>query len=90
MLVRILVGFLFAALGFVLVWKTEWFQNNFGSIAWAEEKFGSSGGSRLFYKLIGILFIIVGFLAITNLHEQAFVSLFGGLFGLTPGDPSLQ
>lgn len=90
MLIRILIGLGFVALGFVLIWKTEWFQNNFGSIAWAEEKFGSSGGSRLMYKGIGLLFIIMGFLAITNLHERAFVALFGGLFGLTPADPALQ
>jgi len=90
MLARVLIGLLFAAAGFVLVWKSEWFQINFGAIAWAEEKFGSSGGSRLMYKLIGILFIIIGFLSITNLHKQAFVAIFGGLFGLTPADPSLQ
>lgn len=82
MILRIIIGFILAAAGFVIVWKTEWFNQNFGSIGWAEEKMGSFGGSRLFYKLIGILFIIIGFLVITNLHEQAFVSLFGGLFGL--------
>ena len=90
MFIRILIGLMFVAIGFVLVWKTDWFQVNFGSIAWAEEKLGTSGGSRLFYKLIGILFVIIGFLAITNLHEQAFVSIFGSLFNLQPADPSLQ
>ncbi len=79
---RIFLGFIIAAVGFVLVWKSEWFNQNFGSISWAEEKMGSMGGSRLLYKLIGILAIFIGFLAITNLHEQFFVATLGWLFGV--------
>jgi multisubunit Na+/H+ antiporter MnhB subunit len=78
----IIIGIVCIAAGFILVWKSEWFQVNFGSIQWAEEKFGSSGGSRLMYKLIGIAVIFIGFLMVTNLHKKFFVSVFGGLFGL--------
>lgn len=84
MLGRILIGLAIVVVGFLIVWKTEWINQNFGSIAWAEAKFGGSGGSRLLYKFIGLVFIFVGFLAVTNLHKAFFVAVFGGLFGLNP------
>lgn len=74
---RILLGLLVAAFGVVLVLKSEWFMQNFGAIPWAEEHLGSSGGSRLMYKLIGLAFIFIGFLLITN--------LFGGFLTGTVG-----
>ncbi len=86
MIGRIIGGLVGLAVGFVLVWKSEWFQVNIGSIQWAEEHFGTSGGSRLMYKLIGILIIIISFLVITNLQQQAFVSIFGWLFGVKAPD----
>jgi len=52
--------------GIFLVIKTEWFINNFGRLAWFEEKLGSEGGSRLGYKLIGIVFLIVGIIVLTG------------------------
>jgi len=61
------VGLLIAAVGYLLVWKSNWLLNNFGRIGWAEEHLGSEGGSRLMYKLIGIIIIITGFLHATNL-----------------------
>ena len=79
---RILIGFIVAAAGFVLVWKSEWFHQNFGTIDWAEAKFGSMGGSRFLYKMIGLLAIFIGFLAITNLHQQFFIATLGWLFGV--------
>ncbi len=53
--------------GFLMTWKTEWIIENFGKLPWPEEHLGSSGGTRLFYKLIGILLIILGFMAMTGL-----------------------
>ncbi len=90
MIGRVIIGFLLAGAGFVLVWKAEWFHVNFGTIGWAEEKMGSMGGSRLLYKLIGLLFLLIGFLAITNLHQQFFVSVFGSLFGLKKPEAGLE
>lgn len=80
MIWRILLGLLMAFIGFVFVWKTEWFQQNVGSISWAEEKFGSMGGSRLLYKAIGILIFIIGCLVVTNMYKAAFLGVFGWLF----------
>lgn len=82
MILRILLGLALVAIGFVFVWKTAWFQQNVGSISWAEEKMASMGGSRLMYKLIGLLVIIVGFLIVTNMYRSAFIGAFGWLFGL--------
>lgn len=64
-----------------MVWKTQFFLDAVGTIEWAERNLGG-GGSRLFYKLLGIVIILIGFLVITNLFDMVvggFVtSLFGG------------
>jgi len=77
---RYFIGILLALAGVVLIIKTEWFVQNFGSIAWAEENLGTSGGSRLMYKLIGLVFIFVGFLLITNLFGGFLAGTVGRLF----------
>ena len=60
-------GLLIAVVGYLIVWKSNWLMNNFGRISWAEAHLGSEGGSRLFYKIIGFIIIIAGFLHATNL-----------------------
>lgn len=82
MIARVIIGIIIAAIGFILVWKSEWFHQNFGRIQWAEEHMGSSGGSRLMYKLIGIAIIFIGFITVTNLHKQFLNATLGKLFGL--------
>ncbi len=62
----IFTGLLMLAGGAFLIIKTEWFLNNFGRISWFEEKFGSEGGSRLGYKFIGIILLIIGIITITG------------------------
>lgn len=62
----IFAGILLIAAGAFLVIKTEWFINNFGRIAWFEDKLGSEGGSRLGYKLVGIVCLIVGIIVMTG------------------------
>ena len=84
---RIIAGFLLAVLGAVMTIKAEWMYQNFGSIGIFErfQALQTSGGSRLFYKLFGIFFTIVGILMITNLHTKILVwmlrPLFGRIFG---------
>lgn len=77
---RIVIGFVLAGIGVLLMLKTEWFVQNFGSNAWAEEHLGSSGGTRLLVKLIAIAFIFFGFLAITNLHMGFLDATLGKIF----------
>ncbi|MFA5022639.1 MAG: hypothetical protein WC508_06235 [Patescibacteria group bacterium] len=67
MLGKIILGLFIAAVGAVLTIKAEWMYENFGSIPSADKYLGTEGGSRLAYKLIGILVSIIGFLIMTNL-----------------------
>lgn len=66
---RYLLGIFMAIVGTAIVLKTEWIIANFGVSAWAEEKFGTSGGSRIMWKVIGIILIFFGFLVITNMIQ---------------------
>lgn len=68
MFVRIF-GFILFIIGLLFIIFTEWFLNNFGRIDWAEQKLG--GGTRLFYKLLGLILMFVGMLMMLD--------LFGGL-----------
>lgn len=77
---RYFIGILFVLAGVLLVFKAEWFYQNFGTNAWAEEHLGTSGGTRLMYKLIGIAFIFIGFMTITNLTSQFLTATIGRLF----------
>ena len=77
---KYLVASLAIAVGAILVIKTEWFIQNFGTSSWAEEHMGTSGGTRLFYKLVGIVIIIIAFLGISGLLGDMVLGFFGKLF----------
>jgi len=66
MIGQIILGILILAAGVGMVVKTEWLINNFGRIAWFEEKLGADGGSRLGYKLIGLLAAFIGIIVMTG------------------------
>jgi hypothetical protein len=78
----IVVGILVILAGVLLVIKTEWFVQNFGTSSWAEEHLGTSGGTRLMYKLIGIAFIVLSVMGMTGMLGEVIVGTFGKLFGL--------
>ena len=64
----------------VMVWKSNWFAENFGSISsWADSHLG---GMRVVYKVLGCIILFISFLVITNLHVIFFKAVFGGLFGV--------
>lgn len=69
MILRLIIGIALCVVGFYFVRKPEVPLDLIGPIEFAE-KVMTGGGSRSFYKLIGILIILVGFLAITNLHGK--------------------
>lgn len=75
-----ILGLIMIVVGGLLVVKSEWFLQNFGTVAWAEEHLGFNGGSRLFYKLIGIVIIFFGFMVITNLMGAFLMGTVGKLF----------
>ena len=70
------IGILFIALGVLVVIKTEWILSFFGRNAWAEAKLGAEGGTRLFYKLIGIGLIVFAFLLMTGIFTSFLDKIF--------------
>ena len=77
---KYIIALLAVAFGAILVIKTEWFIQNFGTSAWAEEHMGTSGGTRLFYKLVGFAIIIIAFLGVSGLLGDMILGFFGKLF----------
>lgn len=61
------IGLGITAVGVVIAVKTEAIYNFFGAMEFFERYLGTSGGSRLGYKLIGFLFIFIGVLVMTGL-----------------------
>lgn len=64
---NILVGFIILIIGVFMIVKTEALLNAFGRIEFFERKLGAEGGSRLGYKLLGLLAIFIGTLIMTNM-----------------------
>jgi hypothetical protein len=82
------IGSIAIIVGSILVIKTGWLLSWFGRIGWAERHLGTEGGSRLFYKLIGLLIIFCSFLAMSGLLGMMIRDTLGPLFGIfrtTPG-----
>lgn len=63
----IFFGLVLIIVGTLIVMKTEWLMQNFGRVAWFEKNLGAEGGSRLGYKLMGLLAIFAGLLFMTGL-----------------------
>ncbi len=64
---NILTGFIIVAVGALIIFKSEWLLNNFGRMSFFEKHLGTEGGSRLGYKLIGIMAIFIGILIMTDM-----------------------
>ncbi len=67
------------ALGIYLVVKTEKVLNSFGRSSMFEKYLGSDGGSRLGYKLLGLLIIFLGIVIMFNMASMFFGWVFGPL-----------
>lgn len=72
----IIIGAIVSIVGLVLTIKAEWFFQQFGRIPFAEKYLGLDGGTRLFYRLLGILFFIGGLLWATGAIQKGFAGLF--------------
>ncbi|MFA4831265.1 MAG: hypothetical protein WC862_02190 [Patescibacteria group bacterium] len=79
---KYIIGIIAIIAGALLIIKTDWFIQNFGTNGWAEQHLGASGGTRLLYKLVGLAIIFVAMLAITGLLGSVILGIFGRLFGL--------
>lgn len=73
---KYLYGSIAIIIGALLLIKTEWFYNWTGPIDWAESHLGAEGGTRLFFKLIGLIIIFGTFLVLTGILPK----LLGGIF----------
>lgn len=74
-------GLIVAAVGFIFVWKADWLLMNFGAIEFAEKHLRTDGGSRLMYKIIGTIIIIIGLLIATDLMNSFLAWLIRSIFG---------
>lgn len=63
---NIIFGLILMAVGTLVIMKSEVLFRNFGRIAWFEKNFGSEGGSRLGYKLMGLVVVFFGLLLTTG------------------------
>lgn len=66
---KILGGLILIALGTLMVMYTEWLLKNFGRVNWFEKNLGAEGGSRLGYKLLGVIVIFIGLLMATGMID---------------------
>ena len=77
---RYIIGTLGLLAGFALIWKTNWIVANFGKVDWAEKHLGAEGGTWLFWKLMGILVIIIALLGISGALGGIIMGALGPLF----------
>jgi hypothetical protein len=66
-MLNFILGIIIMAVGFAIVIKSDAMLNNFGRIAFFEKYLGTEGGSRLGYKIVGLIAIFFGTLIATNL-----------------------
>ncbi|KKW31583.1 MAG: hypothetical protein UY76_C0055G0006 [Candidatus Uhrbacteria bacterium GW2011_GWA2_52_8d] len=83
--IRIPLGLAIMVVGFLMVKKTDVVLTWFGQVPFAEQKFGP-GGSRFFYKLLGILITFIGIFVATNVISGILQDLAGLLTHTT--DPN--
>ncbi len=74
----IVIGLVVIGIGALMVIKSEGFLTTFGMIPWAESNL--SGGSLMFYKLLGIIAIVGGILGATGLFGDLVLWLLSPLF----------
>jgi len=64
---HIFVGLIIFIVGALIAIKSSKILDMFGRIGFFEKYLGTEGGSRLGYKLVGILFAFIGMLIMTNM-----------------------
>ena len=74
-----LIGIVFLVIGVGLVWQSRWLVDNFGHIGWADKYLGVLAGTYTFYRLIGVLAALGGFLYMFGLFGPLLGAVFGPL-----------
>ncbi|MEI7512135.1 MAG: hypothetical protein WCK01_01605 [Candidatus Uhrbacteria bacterium] len=78
LILRILLGAAIVAGGVAFVIKTSDIEGFLGPVPFAEKYMGG-GGTRLFYKLLGIVFCLLGFLVMTNMWTAFLQATLGSM-----------
>ena len=81
-IMRVILGLIISVVGALLVIKTERIIEQVGKNSWAEAKFGTYGGTRFMWKMIGLLAVFIGFVVMTNMTEGFIQGTLGKL--ITP------
>jgi hypothetical protein len=68
-MIHFIAGLIGLVAGAYMVVKTEKMLDAFGRVEFFEQHLGTEGGSRLGYKLIGLLFIFISILLVTGLFN---------------------
>ncbi len=67
---QFILGVLIIALGIYMVLKTNVVLKNFGRNSFFERNLGTEGGSRLGYKLLGLLLIFIGLVIMLGMSDD--------------------
>lgn len=82
---RYLISLLMLGIGVLFVWKTDGVVGTFGRVGWAERHLGGAG-TYTFYKLLGLVLIVLAMLTVTGIGDKILGSLVGGFFGNLAGE----
>ncbi|MDD2785284.1 MAG: hypothetical protein PHS79_00150 [Patescibacteria group bacterium] len=83
MFTQILIGLVLVAIGATITIKANTVYDWFGSMDFADKYLGA-GGSRLMYRLMGIILCLVGFMVATNLWSSFLQATLGSWLNLNP------
>ncbi|MCC6563854.1 hypothetical protein IT087_03095 [Candidatus Uhrbacteria bacterium] len=79
---RVLLGAAIVGGGVAFVIKTRDISDFFGPVPFAEKYLGG-GGTTLFYKLLGVVFCLIGFIVMFNLWDAFLQATLGSLLPRT-------
>ncbi|MCK4968701.1 MAG: hypothetical protein KAS12_06605 [Candidatus Aenigmarchaeota archaeon] len=68
-MLNLFLGLGIVIIGFFITIKSDWILKNLGATAWAEDKLGMYGGSRLLYQMLGVMIILLGFTIMFSLWQ---------------------
>ncbi|MBU4360728.1 hypothetical protein KKA66_02665 [Patescibacteria group bacterium] len=68
--------------GVFITIKSEWMLKVFGRVGWFENKLGLWGGSRMFYKFLGIIIVFLAVMWITGALQEILLSIFSPMENL--------
>ncbi len=79
-ILNFLIGSVFIFIGtYAFIIKTDGILEFFGRIEFFDKYLGTDGGSRLGYKLIGVLIVFLGFLTAFSLIDKFIIWVFSPL-----------